>query len=67
MIVDLHDDFPFESAKADIRIRAGDKVIYRKHTKVRMMPEKNTWDITKNGHVTEYAEGWNACLEEIEK
>ena len=29
------------------------------------MPEKNTWDITKNGHVTEYAEGWNACLEEI--
>lgn len=29
------------------------------------MPEKNTWDITKNGHVTEYAEGWNACIEEI--
>lgn len=29
------------------------------------MPEKNTWDITKNGHVTEYAEGWNACLAEI--
>ena len=29
------------------------------------LPEKNTWDITKNGHVTEYAEGWNACLDEI--
>lgn len=29
------------------------------------MPEKNTWCITKNGHVTEYAEGWNACVEEI--
>ena len=39
MIVDLHDDFPFESAKADIRIRANDKVIYRKHTKVWEMPD----------------------------
>lgn len=29
------------------------------------MPEKNTWGITKNGHVTEYAEGWNDCLAEI--
>ena len=29
------------------------------------MPEKNTWDITKNGHVTEYAEGYNAFLDEI--
>ena len=32
---------------------------------LRPLPEKNTWDITKNGHVTEYAEGWNACLDEI--
>ena len=30
------------------------------------LPEKNTWDITKNGHVTEYAEGYNACIEELE-
>ena len=29
------------------------------------LPEKNTWDVTKNGHVTEFAEGWNSCLEEI--
>lgn len=29
------------------------------------LPEKNTWDITKNGHVTEYAEGYNDCLDEI--
>ena len=29
------------------------------------LPEKNTWGITKNGHVTEYAEGWNACIDEI--
>ena len=32
---------------------------------LKQMPEKNTWDITKNGHVTEYAEGWNACIEEL--
>lgn len=29
------------------------------------MPEKNTWNITKNGYVTEYAEGYNACIDEI--
>ena len=34
---------------------------------LRPMPEKNTWDVTENGHVTEFAEGWNACLEELEK
>lgn len=33
--------------------------------KLKPLPEKNTWDITKNGHVTEYAEGYNACLDEI--
>lgn len=32
---------------------------------IKPMPEKNTWDITKNGHVTEYAEGYNACIDEI--
>ena len=29
------------------------------------LPEANTWDVTENGHVTEFAEGWNACLDEI--
>lgn len=33
---------------------------------LRPCPEKNTWDVTENGYVTEFAEGWNACLEEIE-
>ena len=33
---------------------------------LRPLPEMNTWDVTENGHVTEFAEGWNACLEEIE-
>lgn len=32
---------------------------------VKPLPEKNTWDVTENGHVTEFAEGWNACLDEI--
>ena len=32
---------------------------------LRPLPEMNTWDVTENGHVTEFAEGWNACLEEI--
>lgn len=71
MIVDLHDDFPFESAKADIRIRANDKVIYRKHKKVRRMPNKRLvsyhddlfGDVEKN--FTNI--GWNACIEELEK
>ena len=34
---------------------------------LRPLPEKNTWDVTENCHVTEFAEGWNACLEEIEE
>ena len=32
---------------------------------LRPLPEANTWDVTENGHVTEFAEGWNACLDEI--
>lgn len=32
---------------------------------LRPLPEKNTWDVTPNGYATEFAEGWNACLEEI--
>ena len=32
---------------------------------LRPLPETNTWDVTENGHVTEFAEGWNACLKEI--
>lgn len=32
---------------------------------LKTLPEKNTWDVTKNGHVTEFAEGYNTCLEDI--
>lgn len=38
---------------------------YVSDAELRPLPEKNTWDVTENGHVTEFAEGWNACLEEI--
>ena len=36
-----------------------------KNVVLKPLPEVNTWDVTENGHVTEFAEGWNACLDEI--
>ena len=47
---------------SNVRLMATER---SKECPLKPMPEKNTWDITKNGHVTEYAEGYNACLDEI--
>lgn len=62
-------DFPKNCWKCDVR-RSCEIADYTKKCRhedcpLRPLPEKNTWDITKNGHVTEYAEGYNACLDEI--
>lgn len=50
--------------KTSIRLK-NDEYGWIEEVVIKPIPEKNTWDITKNGHVTEYAEGWNACLDEI--
>ena len=40
VLIKVHDDLDLSKAKADVRIKAGDKVIYRTHMKLRHLPER---------------------------
>ena len=53
---------PVEELEQGVRF---DERKYFSFVPLRPLPEVNTWDVTPNGHITEFAEGWNACLEEI--
>lgn len=68
LIIDMPDNLKNHLDKVKVDIIGtlnGQELFHRLNQPLKLMPEKNMWDITKNGHVTEYAEGWNACVEEI--
>lgn len=68
LVIDLSDNLKnhLDKVKVDvIGTLNGQELFHRLNQSLKPMPEKNMWDITKNGHVTEYAEGYNACLDEI--
>jgi len=61
LVIDIDDDMIGE---VDYTVLSKSEMVNGR-TKLRPLPEMNTWDVTENGHVTEFAEGWNACLDEI--
>ncbi len=65
LVVDIDDDV--KNYGVTVYHYPSRRFIYSMDANLKPLPEKNTWDVTENGHVTEFAEGWNACLEEIEE
>ena len=69
LVIDVDDCVNVEACNSTVYVEfpfmANGWVRKYSNVSIKPMPEKNTWDITKNGHVTEYAEGYNACLDEI--
>jgi len=68
LIIDMPDNLKnhLDKVKVDvIGTLNGQELFHRLNQSLKPIPEKNTWDITKNGHVTEFAEGYNTCLEDI--
>lgn len=67
LLIDIPDGIFGEDCVINYEVQESvmQKIVSAGAERLRPLPEKNTWDVTDNGHVTEFAEGWNACLDEI--